>query len=47
MSEIGRELTKVQVILDLQAKGILPAGLFLAGNGRPELQERAGAPAIK
>jgi uncharacterized protein (UPF0335 family) len=29
MSEIGRELTKVQVILDLQAKGMLPPGLLL------------------
>ena len=29
MTEIGRELTKVQVILDLQAKGLLPQGLCL------------------
>ena len=32
MSDIGRELTKVQVILDLQFKGLLPNGLVLGGE---------------
>jgi molecular chaperone GrpE (heat shock protein) len=44
MSEIGRELTRVQVILDLQTKGLLPSGVFL---GRPELEQRKVADAVK
>lgn len=40
MSEIGRELTKMQVILDLQAKGLLPAGLLLGGEAYPQLEQR-------
>jgi hypothetical protein len=47
MAEIGRELTKVQVILDLQAKGLLPAGLLLDPDKRPETKPRTGAETAK
>jgi hypothetical protein len=47
MTEIGRELTKVQVILDLQAKGLLPPGLLLDGSNRPEINSQSSTEAAK
>jgi hypothetical protein len=42
LHEIGRELTKVQTILDLQSKGLLPPGLLIDGNSHAESKQRTG-----